>query len=49
VTSECRKGRLDGWSVWHVWGIRDMPTGFRFENMKKRGYLEDLAVDGKLT
>jgi hypothetical protein len=30
-------------------GIREMPTGFRYENMKKRGYLEDLVVDGRLT
>jgi hypothetical protein len=26
-----------------------MPTGFRYENMKKRGYVEDLTVGGKLT
>jgi hypothetical protein len=30
-------------------GIREMPTGFRYENMKKRGYLEDLVVNGRLT
>jgi hypothetical protein len=30
-------------------GIREMPTGFRYENMKKRDYLEELVVDGRLT
>jgi len=32
--------------MWLVWGRREMPTGFWWGNMKKRGHLKDVGVDG---
>jgi hypothetical protein len=32
--------------MWHVPVRREMTTNFRWGNIKKRGYLEDLGVNG---
>ena len=38
----------DGRHVWHVWGKRDMHTGFWWGESRERGHLEDLCVDGNV-
>ena len=33
----------------HVWGRREMPTGFWWGNLQKRDTLEDLGMDERMT
>jgi len=33
--------------VWHVWGKREVCTGFWSGNVKVRGRTQDLVVDGR--
>jgi hypothetical protein len=32
--------------VWHVWGRREVYTGFWWGHLRERDHLEDLSVDG---
>jgi hypothetical protein len=34
--------------MWHAWEIIEMHIIFWFENLKRRDYLEDLGIDGKI-
>jgi hypothetical protein len=33
--------------MWHVWGRREMGTGFWWGNLKERDHCEGLDVDGR--
>jgi len=35
-----------GWYMWHYWGRTEVHTGFWYQNMKVRGHLQNLGVDG---
>ena len=37
-----------GWSMWHVWGRGEVRTGFLWGNLRKRDYLEDPGLDGRI-
>jgi len=32
--------------MWHLRGRREMLTGFQRGNLKKRGHLQDLGIEG---
>jgi hypothetical protein len=34
--------------MWHVWETGDVHKGFWCGNLRERGHLEDMDVDGKL-
>jgi hypothetical protein len=34
--------------MWHVWGRGELYRGFWWENMKERGHVEDLGIDGRI-
>jgi hypothetical protein len=34
--------------MWHVPARREIHTNFRWENLQKRGYLEDIGVNGRI-
>ena len=36
------------WGLWNVWARGELPTGFWWENLKERHYLEDLVLDEKV-
>jgi len=38
----------DGWGMWHGLGQGDIHTGFWWGNLRKRDYLKDLDVDGRI-
>jgi hypothetical protein len=33
--------------MWHDWETREIHTGFWWEYLRERDYLEDLGVDGR--
>jgi len=39
---------LNGSAMWHLWGKREVYTGFRCGNLRERNHLEDLGVDGRI-
>jgi len=40
------QGEQDEWGMCHVWGRRNMHTGFWLVNLKERDNVEDLGMDG---
>jgi hypothetical protein len=34
--------------MWHIWGRREVHTGFGEKNLKERVHLEDLDVNGRI-
>jgi len=41
------KQRMTELGIWHVWGTREVHTGFWWGDMRGRDHLEDLDIDGK--
>jgi hypothetical protein len=34
--------------MWHVWGRKEVHTGFLLENLSERDHLQYLGVDGRI-
>jgi hypothetical protein len=34
--------------MWHVWGIGEVHAEFWWGNLKRRGYLEEQGVNGRI-
>ena len=39
----------DGWSMHYVWETGDVHTQFWLGDLRERGRLEDLGIDGRIT